>query len=215
MPDTSIVKSAFREQHRLHELGFSTWYGKVWELAHFHGLDLNEPLTKSDIKKRLKQNYITSWHRELSNIDRNPILRMYKNLKLNFELEPYLDSNIDPKFRVAITKLRASSHTLEIERGRYTRPTTDICQRLCRKCKCVEDEFHFLMECAYYNKERTELINEVQLLHPDYATLREQEAFIFLMTNANPQVMALVGKFIHKAFKERAIAHQFNISDNK
>ena len=62
--------------------------------------------------------------------------------------EPYLFFNI-PKFRYAISRLRLSSHHLEIETGRYTRPFTPANQRFCAACPGkVGDEYHFLTECV-------------------------------------------------------------------
>ena len=39
-----------------------------------------------------------------------------------------------------ITKPRISSHHLQIERGRYTRPKTLRENRLCNTCRVIEDE---------------------------------------------------------------------------
>ena len=60
-------------------------------------------------------------------------------------MEKYLDMVTDKRYRTAITRLRTSSHTLEIERGRYTIPRTPAADRLCCVCKVVEDEEHFLV----------------------------------------------------------------------
>ena len=58
-------------------------------------------------------------------------------------MEPYLYLVKESKYRIEISRLRASSHVLEIERGRYTRPKTPITERLCPFCNVVEDEQHF------------------------------------------------------------------------
>ena len=53
----------------------------------------------------------------IQNTALNIILRMYNVLKRRFGTEPYLRSVKDIKYRGAISKLRVSSHALEIERA--------------------------------------------------------------------------------------------------
>ena len=50
LAESSANDIMFREQKRLHELGFKTLYGKVWKLAQMHGLDLDNDLSKSDLQ---------------------------------------------------------------------------------------------------------------------------------------------------------------------
>ena len=50
LSESSITNIMFQEQRRLHGLGFKTWYGKVWELAQMHGIDLKDNYTKGEIK---------------------------------------------------------------------------------------------------------------------------------------------------------------------
>ena len=70
-----------------------------------------------------------------------------------FDHQLYIETVKVTRFRVALRKLRVSSHRLEIEVGRWTRPNrTPIEQRKCRRCNTVEDEFHFLLECKSYNQ---------------------------------------------------------------
>ena len=62
--------------------------------------------------------------------------------KLEFGMEKNLDLITHTRYRIAITRLRTSSHTLEIERDRHTVPRTPN-ERLCCVYKLVEDEEHF------------------------------------------------------------------------
>ena len=52
---------------------------------------------------------------------------------MEFTPEHYLDCITLPKYRVSISKIRAKSHDLEIERGRYARPKVDPDHRLFTK----------------------------------------------------------------------------------
>ena len=71
-------------------------------------------------------------------------------IKQDFGIEKYLEAISDSRYRRATSKLRASSYTLEIERGRYTKPKTDISKRLCPVCYTIEDEVHFFLSIVNY-----------------------------------------------------------------
>ena len=66
---------------------------------------------------------------------------------MNFGTECYLKHISKPKFRIDLSKLRASSHDLEVERGRYVRLKLDINEQLCISCHVIEDEEHFVTDC--------------------------------------------------------------------
>ena len=57
-------------------------------------------------------------------------------------------------FRVAITKIRLSSHVFNIERGRWVRPKIDAFDRKCDVCNTIEDEYHCLIECPRFVEVR-------------------------------------------------------------
>ena len=65
---------------------------------------------------------------------------------MNFGTECYLKHISKPKFKIALPKLRASSHDLKVEWGRYVRPKLDINERLCISCHVIEDEEHFVTD---------------------------------------------------------------------
>ena len=68
----------------------------------------------------------------------------FYSLFLNFEHQLYLETLNVKKFRVAMTKLRVSSHRLDIEVGRWTRSNrAPVDERKCRYCDKLEDDFHF------------------------------------------------------------------------
>ena len=121
LPENSILKQTFNEMRKMHNLGFDTWYGRVCELAKQNNLDVDN-YTKREIKLDVAETFKMHWHSNLNDVTHNPILRTYRNLKAEFRMEPHLSLVTNDKYRDAITKLRASSHTLEVERGRYTNP---------------------------------------------------------------------------------------------
>ena len=122
-----LVKQVFLDLLRLHNCGHNTWVTSVFELA--QGFNLTIGIDDYD---RFKKNcrlvstncFKINWLSEVRNYEKHPIIRTYSLHKREFCLEPYFDAVKDARYWSALTTLRASSHTLEIERGRYTVPKT-------------------------------------------------------------------------------------------
>ena len=60
--------------------------------------------------------------------------------------------------RVAITKVRLSSHIFYIERGRWGPNRIAVNDRRCNICNVVEDEYHCLIRCPCFNNECSGLL---------------------------------------------------------
>ena len=93
---------------------------------------------------------------------RNSIkLRTYIKFKFEHSLEEYLFYIPDTRWMKALSRLRMSSHMLEIERGRHVKPQKrPLEQRICQRCTSnyVDDEIHFLITCSHLNTQRTSLL---------------------------------------------------------
>ena len=90
-------------------------------------------------------------------------LESYALFKRSFKIENYL-STVDLSSRKMFTKLRTSSHSLNIETGRFTKKKRDT--RICTLCnyKKVENECHFLLECPFYTKERLTFFKSIDFV---------------------------------------------------
>ena len=78
--------------------------------------------------------------------------------------------------RQTISKLRPSDHSLEIGRGRYQRPYLKPEERNCHFCPDrIENECHFLIECAMYIHERQAFINSIN--HKSYSYTNQNKLF--------------------------------------
>ena len=130
-------------------------------------------------------------------------LSFYSSLKTSFCREAYLNLS-NKKAREGISRLRASAHHLEIERGRYS----DIPrhERLCKSCFAtgiheVEDELHMLTTCIMSSKLRSELTTKAFL---------SQSGLHQLFNEANQenhlQSFKRLGSYITACFDERKIA---------
>ena len=205
MPDSQLVKQVYKHLNRLHEQGFTNWTTKALDLANTYDIDIKctKPCFRDVCKYEIKEHFINEWRMSIQNTTLNPILRTYNVLKTIFGTEPYPRSVKDIKYRVAISKLRVSSHALEIERGRYTSPMTPVNERLCHACQKVEVEFHFMMECKSNSDLRQTFINKLTTGCPNFADLSQREQFVYMFTNEDNMSLTWLGKFIYKSFQRR------------
>ena len=173
-------------------------------MAHTYGVRMsgNTVEFKMQCQSQVKEHFINEWHDGLSARER-PILRTYRLFKSSFGPESYLFNVKNQRYRTAITKLRASSHILEIERGRYSKPMVPAHLRLCKKCNKVEDEGHFVTKCVINTNERSQLLANVRCNFPDIDLLNTRQIFVFLMCSADKQIQKWFGRVIHRSFITR------------
>ena len=110
-----------------------------------------------------------------------------------------------PKFRFLIAKFRTSAHDLEIERGRYTKPKTPVTDRVCKMCDLfvTEDEYHFLMICPHYQKERDESNNVYREEIGEESAESDQEKFIKIVSSKSYNMQLSLGSFLYNSIKKR------------
>ena len=65
-------------------------------------------------------------------------LRFYKQLKGSFKIEPYIENIQNRSQRSWLSRYHVSAHKLRIETGRYTRPVTPVCDRVCVYCDSLD-----------------------------------------------------------------------------
>ena len=133
LPKSICVRNVFDKLERLRQHGFSNWYRKVWELSRRYGINLYEishDEANLTIKAKVTNYFKQNWSQQLHNGDDNTILRIYRLFKKQHRMEPYLYQVMESKYRIAISRLRASSHVLEIERRRYTRPNSVMSSKM-------------------------------------------------------------------------------------
>ena len=137
LPAHTIAKRIYTELFRLHNCGWNTWVTKVFALSERYGISFNDIGTRNfklDCKRAVKIRLESQWLADSQNVRKTPILRSYSLYKHGLYFEPYLNSISNVRHRTALTKLRTSSHVLEIERGWYTVPKTAVYDRLCNTC---------------------------------------------------------------------------------
>ena len=109
-------------------------------------------------------------------------------LGTEWNIESYLYNVKDVRYRSAISKLRASSQILEIERGRHTSPKVPSHLRLCKLCNVVENGEHFVTECVIDTSERLHLLERMRSIYPDVDSLDKRQMFVLLMGSADARI---------------------------
>ena len=184
------------------ELGNSNWCSRVKQLLQSTGFNYVWEMQDIQIEysfisafvQRLKDQYIQNWFSAI-NINRKLIL--YKDFKLNFTHEYYLDIISVRKFRHVLTQIRTGHHPLEIERGRYMNIPRE--QRLCKMCTSdIEDEYHFVLRCNAYNDLRNLYIPKKFYMNPNL------HKFNMLFCSRSADILHTLAKFLYYAFKRRS-----------
>lgn len=148
----------------------------------------------------LQHVYNDLWIRQVTNFQSK--LRTYRLFKKSFDMENYVIMS-DRRSRSALCKLRISSHSLMIEKGRHL--SLDEKDRICQHCNQneVEDEFHFMMKCTLYKDLRESLLCDIgECL--DISNMPDIDLFIFLMSvNEYDNILPVIN-FVKSAFDRRS-----------
>ena len=165
---------------------------EVWD---FQGVG-NEQAFLVEFKKRTKDIFVQDWH---SRLEESTRARFY-NTVANFGYQSYLDSINIEKFRISLSKLRLSSHRLEVEVGRWVKPRAiTLNNRKCKLCGVLEDEFHFVLECTLYIELRKTYIIKYFWRRPN------MYKFIELLQTDSKIKTKRLSMYIEKAFRIRRV----------
>ena len=123
-------------------------------------------------ERRIKDNFIEHC---FADIEASTRCRTYKDIKSIHDIEPYLQRDIHSSIRSAFTKLRLSSHRFMVERGRWMKPKVQYIDRKCTLCNDndIQDEYHIVLKCAYYNEVRRKYIKPYYHRHPSMYKFQE------------------------------------------
>ena len=170
---------------------------------------ISSELNVKVIKKLLTKRYIEYWTKSIQTKEGK--LKTYKTFKNNFIQEPYLKIK-DTEARKCLARLRTSAHSLEIERGRYTRPKTPVNNRICEVCKKdVGTEVHFLLSCPNLSIARGTHLQKIGKLAPNFMKLNEYDKFRFLMTS-DDEILQITCNLVKSLDKLRTTMIDYNIT---
>ena len=122
-------------------------------------------------------------------------LRLFSIYKKDISLSYHYTNIINLKHRRLLTKLRLGILELEIEKGRWENIDRD--KRTCKICNnnIIEDEYHFILQCAYYSDLRSKYIPRFIYLYPSINKL----CLLF----SNTKCINNLGKYVYFAFERR------------
>ena len=166
------------------DLLFRNGFGYVW-LQQFV---VDEKVFLSEFKLRIKDIYIQKCNDEISKLSDN---RLYKHLGPSSNA--YLTDIKQNYIRVAIAKLKLSSHTFMNERGRWLKINYNL--RFCSLCNVLEDEFHIINVCPRYINLREQYIPRNIYHKPSMIKL------INLINCSKGKRIKTLGIFCHKVYE--------------
>ena len=135
-------------------------------------------LVSPKLQENIRTLFNLNWKTQSQTFVKSSLFSEFKNSP---KFDPYLSQIQNRKHRISFTKLRLSDHILMIEEGRHHRPLTPRDERFCPHCQdCIEDEIHFLTQCAAY--DRTELFEKFTADCPNFAQMDDKNKFLFMMT---------------------------------
>ncbi|KAH3813261.1 hypothetical protein DPMN_141714 [Dreissena polymorpha] len=148
-------------------------------------------------KESMTQFYSIIWSRDYERVSK---LRTYRTFKTEFVCEEYLTLNLKRNERALFAQFRTGILPLRVETGRYVGEAPE--QRRCKLCHSglVEDETHFLVECALYENTRSVIFGNI-LNSEEYATCQSNKDKLVLLVKCHPRKCA---KFVVNAFYIRS-----------
>jgi hypothetical protein len=128
------------------------------------------------LKQRIKDIWLIDFNNRLEDSTRALFFRTI----ISFNFSKYLDAINIRKYRIALARLRMSSHRLAVESGRWRKPECfPFIERLCHICNILEDKYHFVLVCDMFKELNTKYIKIYYWNHPS------NFQFIALMTTEN------------------------------
>lgn len=87
-------------------------------------------------------------------------------------------------------KFRTANHNFPVEKGRWE--NTELANRQCHLCQKndVGDEFHYLLVCPFFVRERKKMIDQYYYKNPNIIKFRE------LLNIQNEQKLTKISKFM-------------------
>ena len=144
-----------------------------------------------DVQNKCHELMCLEWTEE---VDRKPKLSTYREFKTEFKLEPYVKNYMPKHTRSLIAQFRFGILPLHIETGRLTNildQETGVFRKLmveelkCQLCNngSVEDELHFLFECAVYEMVQNDFFDYCKGCNVNFDDMSHTAKLYFLMSH--------------------------------
>ena len=142
--------------------------------------------------EKFRKVLFSQWYSEVCSLDK---LSLYREYKFSLEPERYLRSINISSHRQMLARFRCSSHFLRIETDR--KHGIERNQRICLLCDSneVEDEYHFLLVCSFFNHYREKYISRFYFDPPSV------QNFVDLLSSNNVDTLQRLAVFLFHAMK--------------
>ena len=218
LKDNSLRVKSYKEM--LIPLTNDSWPGKICDILNRHGFgetwligntaaDINFKLFSKSFEQRsrdiARQECLSTLYNDTrSNSQQRNKLRTFRTFKDDISLENYLNTITNLNHRIALTKLRISSHKLMIEKGRYSRQYIPPEERLCPFCQSkTEDEKHFLLYCVLYDTLRESLFKKLNENIKEAIEQQSTETKFRLLIDHPAKLAATISKYIYNCLEKR------------
>lgn len=176
-----------------------TWASKVGLLLFRYGFGYiwitenvgNENAFMKIFKQRLIDCSKQNW---CSMIEASSKARHYRFISPTSQVSNYICYDLPLKFRISLSKIKCSVHSLNVEVGRHRNIIYN--ERFCTLCnrREVEDEFHFVIKCPVYKHLRDIYLPNIDT---DRVTVNE----FHLLFNGNRAEVLNLAKYIFMHFR--------------
>ena len=202
MNDNRLPAVAYKILRDLDNKGETTWVTKIrrWLCTYgfaFVWLDQGVGDVKSFmicLRQRIIDCHWQHWDCHLQSSERFSLFRL---IKTNNLIDPYLMMNMNRFIRISLTKFRFGVSDLVIHRERYQPGIRNTICPLCMTGR--EDEVHFVLCCSSLKDLREKYIPMKYYRYPTYFRL------VLLLTSTNNNIILNLAMYIYKSFRRRSL----------
>ena len=183
MEENRLTRKMFDYAYSGFLSGCSNWCGDVFYILSSIGLqsvfENKSVVNIENCKILLFNKQRGNWSKAVS---LKPKLRFYTMFKEDFGVEHYITLNLTSAERSVLAQIRFGILPLHVETGRFN--NTKLEERKCQVCdiEAIEDECHFLFECARYEVLRNNWVSSVLTRCPDFQYLQINNQLKSLVT---------------------------------
>ena len=168
--DNRILKKVYKWDHALNKIGkIKTWSWEVKEILNENNLgyifESQQIFPSVIVNKNLKES-LSKKQQELVKLEceNKPKLRTFLKIKDFGQISPHVGRTLSFVERKVVSQLRLGVLPLRLETARYLRPILPETERVCY-CSSgeVENELHFMFQCAKYDDLRSNWLNNLLL----------------------------------------------------
>ena len=174
----------------------SVGMSELWQAGQIQNVNA----TRNYIRQTLIDQNLQTWQ---ANLEMSTKGLNYKLYKSDINIENYL-TLFPRKVYYPIIRFRTTNHKLPVELGRWENVPFD--ERKCIKCNSssLGDEFHYLLECNYFARERHMFLKKYFYKHPNIIKYKKLMTSTDIVTIKNlSKMLDVILKVFEKDYRDR------------